>query len=146
MDYYYYNYVDEVDELDDIDNINIYDIIIELLLYSVINTNTNYIHNQPEEKKKYIITDEVSASLIPIKFKDAVNKENNTTCSITLTDFDYEDLIIQLPCNHCFNQPAILQWLTEESGECPVCRYKLAFKEKINYLQINQNIINTTQS
>jgi hypothetical protein len=46
MDYYYYNYVDEVDELDDIDNINIYDIIIELLLYSVINTNTNYLHSQ----------------------------------------------------------------------------------------------------
>ena len=57
MDYYYYNYVDEVD---DIDNINIYDLIIELLLYSVINTNTNYIHNQPEEKKKYIILGNVN--------------------------------------------------------------------------------------
>ena len=46
MDYDYYNYVDEVDEVDEL----IYDLIIESLLYSFI--NTNYIHNQPEEKKK----------------------------------------------------------------------------------------------
>ena len=48
-------------------------------------------------------------------------------------------MVIQLPCAHCFNNDAILHWLTEESCKCPVCRYKLESKEKISLLNVTTN-------
>ena len=131
---------------------DLYDLLIESLIYSVLynntnitNTNiTNILNNTLYESSpiKHIITDEVKDTLIPIKFKDAINKEKNTSCAITQDELNDEDMIIQLPCNHCFNSDAILYWLTEESCECPVCRYKLESKEKISYLQSNNPITN----
>ena len=79
---------------------------------------------------KYVITEEVKTSLVPIKFKDAIEKENNEKCSITVETFKDEDEIIQLPCNHCFFVEPIMKWLTEDSCECPICRYKFESIEK----------------
>ena len=134
---------------------DLYNLLIESLIYLVLYNNTP-INTDPI---KHIITDEVINNLILIKFKDASNKENNTTCAITLNEFNEDDMIIQLPCNHCFNSDAILHWLTEESCECPVCRYKLESKEKkglsstpsenfsINYnINPSENIINSSEN
>ena len=44
--------------------------------------------------------------------------------------FNDDDDIIQLPCSHCFHVEPIIHWLTEESCECPVCRYKFDSMEK----------------
>ena len=52
-------------------------------------------------------------------------------------------MIIQLPCTHTFNNEAILNWLTEESCECPVCRYKLSSKKKKSIYLTNSSLINT---
>jgi hypothetical protein len=79
---------------------------------------------------KYVITEDVKNSLIPIKFKHAIDKENNEKCSITVEIFKDDDEIIQLPCNHCFFVEPIMKWLTEDSCECPVCRYKFERIEK----------------
>ena len=130
----------------DIDDL--YDLLIESLIYTYINTNTNtnILNNSLYDTSpiKYVITDEVKSNLIPIQFKDAKNKEQNISCAVTCDEFSDEDMIIQLPCNHCFNSDAILHWLTEESCECPVCRYKLESKEKrmtpINPLNESQYI------
>ena len=112
--------------------------LIESIISSFLNntsTNTNILNTSLTERTpvKNVITDEVKDSLQPIKFKDIINKENNTSCAITQDEFNDEDIVIQLPCSHCFNNDAILHWLTEESCECPVCRYKLESKEKILY-------------
>ena len=106
-----------------------------------ISTNTNILNTSLYERNpvKNVITDEVKDSLQPIKFKDIINKENNTSCAITQDEFNDEDIVIQLPCSHCFNNDAILHWLTEESCECPVCRYKLESKEKISLLNVTTN-------
>jgi hypothetical protein len=79
---------------------------------------------------KYVITEEVKNGLVPIKFKHVIDKENNEKCSITVEPFKDEDEIIQLPCNHCFFVEPIMKWLTEDSCECPVCRYKFDSMEK----------------
>ena len=79
---------------------------------------------------KLVISDEEKNKLIPIKYKDASHKEQNTACFITQDDFQDEDDIIQLPCNHCFTPDSIMQWLTEECAECPVCRHKFDSVEK----------------
>lgn len=79
---------------------------------------------------KNVVTQEIAEGLLPIKFKDAKDKENNQGCSITMEIFKEDDDIIQLPCNHCFLVEPIMQWLTEENCECPVCRYKFESMEK----------------
>ena len=78
---------------------------------------------------KHVITQEEKEKLQIIEYKDAVNKEKYTSCYITQDDFCDEDKIIQLPCEHCFFADSILQWLSEESCECPVCKYKFASVE-----------------
>lgn len=79
---------------------------------------------------KNVVTEEVKNGLSTIKFKDAKDREKNDKCLISMEKFDEEDDIIQLPCNHCFCVEPIMQWLTEESCECPVCRYKFDSMEK----------------
>ena len=127
--------------------------LIESIISSFLNntsTNTNILNTSLTERTpvKNVITDEVKDSLQPIKFKDIINKENHTSCAITQDEFSDENMVIQLPCTHCFNSDAILHWLTEDSCECPVCRYKLASKEKISLLNVtantNTNITTTT--
>ena len=57
----------------DIDDL--YDLLIESLIYTYINTNTNtnILNNSLYDTSpiKYVITDEVKSNLIPIQFKDA---------------------------------------------------------------------------
>jgi len=79
---------------------------------------------------KNVVTEEVKNGLSTIKFKDAKDREKNDKCSISMEKFNEDDDIIQLPCNHCFCIEPIMQWLTEESCECPVCRYKFDSVEK----------------
>lgn len=57
-------------------------------------------------------------------------KHINTCCPITFEDFiDGETVIAILECNHCFKEEFIKRWLVEKP-ECPVCRFKLNYKEK----------------
>jgi hypothetical protein len=92
---------------------------------------------------KMVISDEEKNKLLPIKYKDALQKEQNTACFITQDDFNDEDDIIQLPCNHCFTPDSIMQWLTEECAECPVCRYKFESVEKRIISDVDHNLNNS---
>jgi hypothetical protein len=153
--YTYYNYYNDYNDyndytyLDDLFN----DLLIELIILSLLNNtnnipDTSIINRSLYERNpvKNVITDEVKNNLQSIKFKDIINKENNTSCAITQDEFSDEDMVIQLPCNHCFNSDAILHWLTEESCECPVCRYKLESKEKISLLNVTTNTNTNTNT
>jgi hypothetical protein len=73
---------------------------------------------------KYVISEEEKSKLLPVRFKDIQCKDENTKCLITQEEFKDDDKVIQLPCNHCFIEECIMNWLTKEKGECPVCRYK----------------------
>ena len=122
-----------------IDNSNL----LENLFYNImINIQDQLDENGYEEEQvvnqslydsspiKMVISDEEKNKLVPIKYKDALQKEQNITCFITQDDFQENDDIIQLPCNHCFTPDSIMRWLTEECAECPVCRYKFDSVEK----------------
>jgi len=92
---------------------------------------------------RHVITDEVKSTLAPIKFRDANDIENNLKCSIMCEPFQEDDDIIQLPCNHCFFVEPIMKWLTEDSCECPICRYKFDSMEKNTREEENIDIIET---
>ena len=49
-------------------------------------------------------------------------------CPISLEPFKEGDSIIELPCNHIFNENNIKNWLKEKPN-CPVCRMNLIPKE-----------------
>ena len=49
-------------------------------------------------------------------------KNANKKCMINLRDFNEEDMVRILPCNHIFIQDDIDYWLTNNSYKCPICR------------------------
>ncbi len=59
------------------------------------------------------------------------NIVSQESCCITMEDFKVGEKIAKLPCNHCFNKEAIMEWLTTEKAECPICRFKLDSVEKV---------------
>lgn len=90
---------------------------------------------------KTVLTKEGEEKLKKIKFKDSEKK--NLSCPILFIDFDEEEVIIELECNHCFNEDAIKKWLKEEKAECPVCRYELkdTKDEKIETIKYSRDEI-----
>jgi len=94
---------------------------------------------------KMVISEEEKNKLLTIKYKDVVNKQQNAVCFITQDEFQEENDVIQLPCNHYFTPDSIMQWLTEESAECPVCRYKFESVEKKVVICSNNNSLNLEQ-
>ena len=97
---------------------------------------------------KYILSEEGESQLKTIKFtKDTTDTKNlgeiNNICPITSLEFEENQNITSLPCNHYFDTEAINKWLREEKAECPVCRFKLHSKEvKIdekNYIREDVN-------
>ena len=77
---------------------------------------------------KYILSEEGESQLKTIKFTKKLREINNI-CPITSLEFEDNQNIISLPCNHYFDPDAIYKWLREEKAECPVCRFKLHSKE-----------------
>lgn len=78
---------------------------------------------------KYVISEE-GKKLLKEEIYD-VSNENITSniCPISLVEFEQNEELIRLPCNHLFNKENIINWLEKEKSECPVCRYQLPSTE-----------------
>jgi len=50
---------------------------------------------------------------------------NNRECCICLDDNKLDDKVTRLPCAHIFHTCCIVDWLSNHSCTCPVCRYEL---------------------
>jgi|688.fasta_scaffold664658_1 hypothetical protein len=74
-----------------------------------------------------------------IHYKDCNNPDKNKMCAITYEEFACDSIIIQLPCNHCFFAEPIINWLSQNSCECPVCRFAMESVEKNNTIVHNTN-------
>jgi len=101
------------------------------------------LYDETAYKKK--ISEKGKLELTHIKF-DKNDKDNlNTSCPIMQTEFEDEQYVIRLPCNHLFLPDAINRWL-EEKPECPVCRHELDYievKRELNDNNLNSNILQT---
>lgn len=98
----------------------------------LMNTVLNISMNDYMSKYKNIISEEGITQLKYIKYTFNENNDNNIynkSCPIMIYEFEENQEIIQLPCNHCYDTVAIKKWVNEEKAECPVCRYKLKSKE-----------------
>ena len=114
----------------------------------------NFINStfESDNKKriKKVINDEELNNLKIEKFNKK-NKYKNIECPINLINFEEDDDIIILPCEHIYIANSIKKWLIEESNCCPVCRFELKFKEIENNeetqrtLETNQETTTTSQ-
>ena len=59
------------------------------------------------------------------------------TCAICLREFQRTNAAAQqLPCNHCFHEGCLVQWL-QAKNTCPTCRYQLGVDRRLEEL-LNQ--------
>ena len=91
---------------------------------------------------KNVLSKEGEKEIQKVKY----NKENfdHHSCCISFDDFEENQEVYKLPCNHIFSE-SIFTWLKEESNKCPVCRHELSHKEIKNedyLIDISNNISN----
>ena len=86
----------------------------------------NMLNNISPVKK--VLSDKGKESLKRVRYKKS--EASYHSCPILCTEFEDDEEITVLPCNHCFNSTAIEKWLTEEKSECPVCRTELDYKNQ----------------
>lgn len=53
--------------------------------------------------------------------KNIADYQDNS-CNICLSNYDINDNLIKLPCNHYFHKDCISNWLCKENVNCPICR------------------------
>ena len=91
---------------------------------------------------KNVLSEDGEKEIQKVKY----NKENfeQHSCCISFEDFEENQEVYKLPCNHIFSD-SIFTWLKEESNKCPVCRHELSHKEIKNedyLIDISNNISN----
>ena len=94
-------------------------------VYSSINLHNNNNNNNNNNKKVLLNNDFEKLEKKKFNNNEALEKEYNLECPISLKDFDNNDEIIVLPCNHIFLEKSIKKWLTLSSNNCPICRRKI---------------------
>ena len=75
-----------------------------------------------KEKDIDAILNDLPVSIITEKKPE---NSDNCNCVICLTDFEYGDEVISLPCFHIFHKDCITYWL-ENKLWCPVCKFKIS--------------------
>lgn len=91
----------------------------------------SFINSTFDNKAKFkkVISDSELEKLKPQKFNKINETDTNIQCPILYYNFEENEEIIKLPCNHNYNCEAITKWLSQESNTCPVCRHEFDYKE-----------------
>lgn len=121
-----FNYENEVDSIDDDININNFQNLQNSFvddIFNILNESINDTINQEFE--------DVKVTLTPKQFEnfknEKINSQNinnyvNKQCNICMDNYNLDDTITFLVCNHFFHTNCIKNWLCNEKVTCPVCR------------------------
>ena len=90
---------------------------------------------------RHVISENIVDNILKTKkYIHVDNRDEHSKCPISLEYFNDDDDVIQLPCNHCFFEEPIRQWLMNDSHVCPICRFSFESMEiNINEQQSNNN-------
>eukprot|EP00316_Scyphosphaera_apsteinii_P019878 CAMPEP_0119325204 /NCGR_PEP_ID=MMETSP1333-20130426/65211_1 /TAXON_ID=418940 /ORGANISM="Scyphosphaera apsteinii, Strain RCC1455" /LENGTH=683 /DNA_ID=CAMNT_0007333109 /DNA_START=135 /DNA_END=2186 /DNA_ORIENTATION=- len=81
----------------------------------------------------------------------SADSSESEVCSVCLSQYDANDLLIRLPCHHLFHEHCITRWL-QQDGSCPQCRFHVNQQldatahnsDQAARLQDNQDVANST--
>jgi len=102
--------------------------------------NRSFAEDSP--KYKYILS-ENGKSQIQFKKFNKTDFFDQLSCPITQDQFEDDQIIAQLPCQHIFEKEAIMKWVQNENASCPSCRFKLDSVEEEIKKDTNNTISNT---
>jgi hypothetical protein len=80
-----------------------------------------------------IYDSDIEARLIPnlsqidkktISYEELLNNDEDNDCTICLEEFNNDEEIIKLKCNHFFHSKCIDDWI-KKNQSCPLCRVNL---------------------
>ena len=96
------------------------------------------LHNSLDDDNPYynVLSEEGKKQLSYINYSNTYEEK---LCPITQEEFEENEEIIKLPCNHYFSKLAIEKWLFEENATCPICKYAL------KSIEIKKNLIQEYQ-
>ena len=94
------------------------------ILYTTFTLNPSSHNNYLYEDVKIILSDEQFNNLECTSFKE-LNLNENKECLICIENFNDDDDVIKIPCNHIFHKNCIKSWVCEESNKCPICRVEV---------------------
>jgi hypothetical protein len=94
-----------------------------LFINEVIPTLDNFNNIILNEDVKIILNDDEFNNLEKIQYDTKSNK--CVECLICLDNFEENETLIKIKCNHIFHCNCIKNWLCEESNKCPVCRIEI---------------------
>lgn len=118
---------DFVDTFEDIiyNDININNIQ-NTFINDIVNIFNQTINEQIEQE-----FEDVKVTLTPEQFSqlkcekicdDNIDRYNNKSCNICMDNYNINEEITFLVCNHYFHKDCIKNWLCNEKVTCPVCR------------------------
>ena len=90
-------------------------------------------NNNNNNSNNRIYNSDIEARIIPnlsqidkktISYEELLNYFNNYDCTICLEEFNNDEEIIKLKCNHLFHSKCIDDWI-EKNQSCPLCRINL---------------------
>lgn len=88
----------------------------------LINNFISILNNQNMTDVPIVIKDDCLNKLNIDIYNSDKNKESS--CTICMDDFNDNEIIRTMVCNHVFHRMCIDKWLTKEDFKCPVCRTK----------------------
>jgi hypothetical protein len=94
------------------------------ILYTTFSLNPLSHNNYVYEDVKIILSDEQFNNLECKSFKE-LNLGESKECLICIENFNDDDDVIKIPCNHIFHKNCIKSWVCEESNKCPICRVEV---------------------
>lgn len=68
------------------------------------------------------MTSDALASLPEKRYSELTNTSMNDICSVCQENFNNDEIVKILPCNHYFHKDCIEQWLSNYHHKCPICR------------------------
>lgn len=106
------------------DNINFGSLGNEIITITEILNNQNNQYNQYNETINEDKINDYKCSDYKHINSEEINKMNCEHCTICQENYNEDDKVLILECNHIFHPECIKPWLLKCSNLCPICRYK----------------------
>lgn len=92
-----------------------------IINYLMANDPNKY-GNPPASKEEINKLEKIKVT--DINFKEICTLNADNSCSVCKDDYELNQSLTKLPCNHVFHDDCILPWLKERNS-CPTCRFEL---------------------